>query len=82
MRMTVPALFWDAAELRQVYSLSKEVDPDALIEMDRAVIKSPSGRKACLCIVSHSSLHFRLLSVGSLNDSGLPVRTEYHRDRS
>ena len=43
MRMTVPALFWDVAELRQVYSLSKEVDPDALIEMDRAAEKLASA---------------------------------------
>ena len=43
MRMTVPTLFWDLTELRQVYSLSKEVDPDALIEMDRAAEKLASA---------------------------------------
>ena len=43
MRMTVPALFGDVAELQQVYSLSKEVDPDALIEMDRAAEKLASA---------------------------------------
>ena len=50
MRMTVLAHFWDVTgrvwdvtELRQVYSLSKEVDPDALIEMDRAAEKLASA---------------------------------------